>query len=334
MILKDLDLSKTLCVIHCDLDGTIPYVLNKFFNIEYAKTIMTNYNENQEHVELESGRYENVIYVDFSPNESARALIKNLNLKCITIDHHIGQFEELNEFGKSYDKFEYIFDNEKCGTKLYYEWLKEQEYKGNKVSDYIVDLTDTYDLYKRNHELWTECDKCNRLLYTSCKWYLLRSNPFDRINAYEFFINSMLWKMQNADNFFWNSLESSKINEDIKKENQIFESLVGNASTEISTRKDSKGHYFAVFNCTSKISAIAYRMLQKYKKLDYVIVINEYVKEKPTVSLRSKEGFNLLDLNYTSGHEQSCGINLNGGDMVEFIKKVKNREIFELGYKN
>ena len=66
----------------------------------------------------------------------------------------------------------------------------------------------------------------------------------------------MFWKMQNADHFFFNTLEQSKINADISKENQLFEGLVNNAPKEISTRKDKKGLYFAVFHCYSKISAI------------------------------------------------------------------------------
>lgn len=338
MKLNELDLSKTLFISHVDMDGVLPYILNKFFNIEYGKTILTNYNEDQEHSDLESGRYDNIIYVDFSPNESARAIIKNLNLNCLVIDHHIAVNQELTDFSKDFYKLEYIFNNEKCGTKLYYEWLKEQGYQGNEVSDYIVELTDTYDLYKREHELWNECDKCNRLLYVTCKWYLLRNNPFDRMNAYEFFINSMLWKMQNANHFFWNTLETSKISEDIKKENQIFEDLINNASTKISTRKDCKGHYFAIFNCTSKISAIAYRMLQKYKKLDYCIAINNFDEKNPTISLRSREGFNLLNLKSVKGHEQAGGINFEDVtnifnlDKETFTNNLRNKKIYELGY--
>ena len=333
MKLNEIDLNKTLMVVHIDFDGTIPIVLNRFFQINYAKEIMTNYGEEFEFNDLSSGLYDTVIYTDFSPNEKARYIIKEKNIKCFIIDHHEAVTEELNDFCKNYDKAEYIFDNEKCGSKLYYEWLLENGYKGNDVSDYIIELVNTYDLYKQNSDLWKESEDCNRLLYVTCSWYILKSDPTNRIEAYKFFINNMLWKMQNANNFFFNQLEQSKINEDIKKENEIFENLVKNAPSEISTRKDSKGNYFAIFNCNSKISAVANRLLKKYPKLAYCMIINDYDKDNPKVSLRSLN-FNLLTLNYTSGHELSCGIDSEkAGDMKDFIKKLRNKEIFELGFK-
>jgi hypothetical protein len=202
--------------------------------------------------------------------------------------------------------------------------------KTNSVVEHIVNLTDTYDLYKQNSELWSNAEALNRLLYCTGKFYI----KDDRFKCFEFFINNMLWKMQNADHFFFNSLEQSKINADISKENQLFEGLVNNAPKEISTRKDEKGLYFAVFHCNSKISAICNRLLAKYKKLTYVICINNYDKENPKISLRSREGFNLLDLSFCKGHEQACGISEElVGNMKEFVKKLESKEIYELGYK-
>ena len=73
--------------------------------------------------------------------------------------------------------------------------------------------------------------------------------------------------------------------------------------------------------------------MEKYKKVDYLLIINDYNQDEPKVSLRSRE-MNLLDLNFTSGHELACGIDSEKvGDMKEFVRKLKNKEIFELGYK-
>ena len=323
-----------LFITHCDLDGQIPYILNKFFNINYAKSISTNYNEDLELESVQSGLYENIVYVDFTPSETVRNVIKEKQINVIIFDHHIAVKEEIEQFVKDYeDKVTYIFDNDRCGTKIYYDYLMENGYKDktNSVVEYIVNLTNTYDLYRQNDELWSEADQLNRLLYSSGKFYI----KDDRFKCFEFFINNMLWKMQNADYFFFNSLEQSKINADISKENQLFEGLVNNAPKEISTRKDSKGFYFAVFHCNSKISAICNRLLAKYKKLTYVVCINNFDKENPKISLRSREGFNLLDLNYCKGHENACGISENEvGNMKEFVKKLENKEIYELGYKD
>lgn len=315
-----------------DFDGLIPFVLNKFFNIDYAKSISVNYSEDLELESLQSGLYENVIYVDFTPSEICQKAIIEHNINCLILDHHIAVEEEMKEFCNNYSNAEYIFDNERCGTKIYYDWLIEQGYKGNEVSDYIVTLTDTYDLYKTKDPLFEEAEKCNRLLYSTGKYYI----KDDRLKCFEFFINTMLWKMQNADHFFFNALETSKITEDIKKENELFESIIKNAPTEISTRKDSKGYYFIIFTCKSKISAVAHKMLEKYKKVDYCIVINDYDKENPKISLRSRDGFDLLQLNYAKGHEQACGISdaeIAPKTMKEFTEDLKSKKLYELGYK-
>lgn len=333
--LNDLDLNKIIMCSHADMDGIQPFVLNKFFNLNYAKSISTNYGENLELESVQSGLYENIVYTDFTPSEIVRNAIKEKNMNVMIFDHHIAVKKEIEQFVKEYgeDKVTYIFDNERCGTKIYYDYLMENGYKDktNCVVEKIVNLTDTYDLYKQDSELWSESDKLNRLMYSSGKYYI----KDDRLKCFEVFINSMLWKIQNMKEFKFVAWEMEKIQKDINKENEIFENLVRNASKEISTRKDSKGNYFAIINCNSKISAICNRVLSKYKKLTYVICINDYDKENPKISLRSRDEFNLLDLNFCKGHEQACGISDElVGDMKDFIKKLKSKELYELGYQN
>ena len=43
--LNKIDLDKTLRVSHLDTDGTCPIILDRFFQINYAKEVMTNYGE-------------------------------------------------------------------------------------------------------------------------------------------------------------------------------------------------------------------------------------------------------------------------------------------------
>ena len=77
-------------------------------------------------------------------------------------------------------------------------------------------------------------------------------------------------------------------------------------------------------------------MLEKYKKVDYCVVINDYDKENPKISLRSRDGFDLLQLNYAKGHEQACGISdteIAPKTMKEFTEDLKNKKLYELGYK-
>ena len=323
---KSIISNETYFISHCDADRIIPFVLNIFFKLSYGKETSTNYGELIENEFIP--QYKNIVFVDFSPSETTRELIEKYNINCLIIDHHEGTKNDIDEWCKKYNKVEYIFDNNKCGTKLYYEWLKEQGFIGNSVVDYIVDLTDTYDLYKQDSELWNIAEKFNRLLYTTAHWYI----KDDRLKCYEFFINTMIWKMKNANNFFFNEIEEAKIKEDIDKENNLFDDLIRNAVKNISTRRDEKGHYFSIFYATSKISALANRLLNKYKKLEYVIIINDYNKNDIKISLRSKDDFDLLQLNGCSGHKNACGIDSNKINTKEFAEKLWKKEIYCLNY--
>ena len=331
--LNEIGLDKTIEVLHCDLDGIQPYIISKFFNINFAKSISTNYGELLELEPIKTENYKNVIYVDFTPSVEVRKIIEEKQMNVLILDLHESVHDEIVEWCKIYPKAEYIFDDNRCGTKIYYDYLMENGYKNktNSVVEQIVNLVNIYDLYKQDNELWETAFRLNTLLYCTGKYW----EKDDRFKCYEFFINNILWKMQNADHFFFNSLEESKINADIAKSNKIFEDLVKNASKEISTRKDSRGNYFAVFNCKSKISDVCNKLLKRYKKLKYVICINKYDVENPRVSLRCLDDFDLTELMYVKGHKCASGISDELVDnMKDFVKKLENKEIYELGYRN
>ena len=41
--LNEIDLDKTIRVNHLDVDGSLPIILDRFFQINYAKEVMSNY---------------------------------------------------------------------------------------------------------------------------------------------------------------------------------------------------------------------------------------------------------------------------------------------------
>ena len=333
MNFNELDFDRTLKVSHADLDGLMPLILDKFLNFNFGKSISTNYGEDLELESVQSGMYDSIIYTDFTPSETVRKAIEEKQMEVLIFDHHVAVKDEIDEWCKSYKKVEYMFDNERCGTKIYYDWLVENGFKNktNSVVEHIVRLTDTYDLYKQESDLWNEAFKLNTLMYCTGKYW----EKDDRLKCFQFFINNILWKMQNADNFFFNSLEESKINADIAKANRLFEDLIKNASKEISTRKDSRGFYFAVFHCNSKVSDVCNKIIKKYKKLSYVLCINDYDKDNPKISLRSIDDFDLTELNYAKGHKNASGVSPSEvDDMKEFVRKVESKEIYELGYRS
>lgn len=292
--------------------------MNKFFNIKYGKEIFTNYGLGDEYAFLAD--YKKVIYVDFTPDENARKIISDNNIECIVIDHHESEKEVISEWSKSTKGIEYIYDISKSGTLIYYEWLLSLGYEGNSVTDYFVNLVSTYDLFLKKDSKWEEADNLNRLLYSSGKYY-----ETDKTKCFSFFISTILWKCQNAERFFFNQLETSKIMVDKKKEDDIFFNLINNAKSELSTRQDEKGDYFCVFRCRTKISAICSKLLEKYKKLSYVICINNYDEDNPKISIRSREDFDCLSLEGVKGHKNASGYE---NPTREIAEQLWNKDIY------
>ena len=58
------------------------------------------------------------------------------------------------------------------------------------------------------------------------------------------------------------------------------------------------------------------------------------IDKKFIYNYQCKDGFNLLELNNTAGHELACGINADTiENMKQFADDLKSKKIYELGYK-
>lgn len=304
-----------------DLDGIFPLVLNRYCEIPFYKEISTNYNERGEHSDLEQlGAEDLALYVDFTPDEEARQIIETNQVSCLIIDHHESQYEPIIEWQKSYNKVEYIYDVTKSGTYLYYEFLCNNDYpvKGNKVAKEVCTLVSTYDLWQKDSPLWEQAQNLNRLMWKLPNW-AYKDNP---LKLHEYFINGQLWKLQNSDKFFFNRFEMEKINADIKMEQKLFNEFIS-GKRQIKTRKDSKGNYFSIIVLNKKVSAICSMLLEKYKKLDYIICINDYDKDSPKISVRSKEHINVLDFQGVKGHPQAGGVENATPELCESLWSKK-----------
>ena len=98
MKLNEIDLDKTLFVEHRDVDGLMPYILNKFFKINFTDSISTNYGELLELEPIKNNNYQNVIYIDFTPSESIRKIIEEKQMNVLILDHHLAVKEEIEEW--------------------------------------------------------------------------------------------------------------------------------------------------------------------------------------------------------------------------------------------
>lgn len=307
--------TKKLLVTHIDLDGLSCYILAKYFDIELEDIWMYDYPdyENDNFLYSDLKYYDEVWYFDFTPNKKCRDIITEQGMVCVIGDHHEKVKEEIDLW--DYNKKEYIFDNDKSGAKIFYEFLLSREviYNIPIVKEYI-DLVSIYDLYDQKSPQWKDAQGLNRLLYKTA-FYMKDELP----KKYEVFLNSIFNKFDIQETFEFNKIEKRKIEEDIKKELDLFKEFTS-GKRKIKTRKDEKDRYFCIFELNTKISAICNLMLEKYKKLDYVIAINTYHKDDRKLSLRSREGgINLFEYKGVKGHRQAAGMENVTDELIDSL---------------
>ena len=316
---------KRLFIHHVDLDGISCFILANHYKeqLDIEEFLIADYKdfENDENIfpwsKLDKNLFDEIVFADITPSEKCRIIIQEQNISCLILDHHKGIKEEIDNW--IYDKKIYNFDEEKSGAKLVKEWIETICTIKPIVSEYS-EIVSTYDLFKKESELWNTADSLNRLLYQTASYG--EKIIYDK---YKFFINTIEWKLQNQRNFSFSTLEESKIAQSKKAEDEIYNEFI-NKKREIKTRIDKKGRYFSIIKLNTKISAIASRLLDRYSKLSYIMVINEYDKEKIKISLRSKE-INLLEYEGTAGHEKACGIENVTNEMAE---NLWNGKLFSL----
>jgi len=322
----DFSNKKVLVSSHSDLDGTFPVVLARRYSeqLNNADTWMNNYND-EEYKYDELKNYDVIIYTDFSPDEKCRKIIKENNITCYILDHHIAVNEELVAWSKEYDKVFYTFSETCSGTEIFYNWLKENfNIETNVTIDEAVTLVTTYDCWQKQSPLWIQAQSLNRLLYKVLDY---RASG---LRKYNLFFSMMSHKFDFEEHFTFNKIEQIKIKQDVDREDELFLDIISNPGKTIKTRKDEKGKYFAIIKCNSKVSAICNRILEKYSKLDYIIALNAFKKEEPSISLRSKEHFNLLDLERVKGHTGAAG--LENAD-IEDYENIWSGKTFSIPYK-
>lgn len=308
-------IGKRIFISHIDLDGTSE-IINRVFGIKYDCVYNTNYGANDELCGLTNPQEINeVVYVDFSPNEEARNIIKQYNIKCKIMDHHESVKEDIENWIKEYPFVEYHFDNRRSGTKIYYDEVKKN-YEFNSCLDEYVNLVSTYDLYDEENPYWDKSTQLNRCFFKSLIYYKEGSEKF------ESFIKSQVYKCEHYEHFDFSPWEIEKIEKDIFEENQLFNSVINGGKETMKTRKDKDGNHFVVVNLKKKASAIAHKLLEKYKGLSYVVVINSYQDEDWKISLRSRKDFDLLQFELTNGHSSACGVDSKFCNVNEIAHKI------------
>jgi len=318
---------KILHCTHSDLDGFGCMVLGKYFPVNATETLVMDYSDYNEDSSFNYDQlkgYDKIIFTDFSPNDKVRAIIEEENCECLILDHHIGVQEEIEEW--TYEKKDYFFNNEECGTLLFLNYLTAV-YPDTTVSNSLIDfvnLVDTYDLWKEKSPFWDDAKGLSILLFKHISY---SKEGYDK---YEWYLSVTLKKLaNNPNNFFYSPVEIQKLKADKIKENKLFNDVC----KKLLLRKDAEGNYFVIFKARSKISFLASRLLNKYTKVKYAIVINTWESDLWKLSVRTKDdrNLNLLDFENCAGHELACGVK---DVSQEYIKDLWSGKVHHLNKAN
>lgn len=313
--------NKSILLTHNDLDGIGIICLAKYFQLPWHIEIVDYKDYERSSFPYDKlKKYKNIYVFDFYINKILQEQIENQKDQIVIVgDHHKSQYEIMLNW--KYDKFTYLYDIRKSGTELFMNFLEQtMKYDIRNSIKEFVNLVSTYDLYDYEQSNWLKADGLNKLFYKLCIYW-----KYD-YEKYRNFIEYMIKKFEQPT-FDFIPLDLLKIQEARKKEDEIFQDIK-KGKILLKTRKDSKENYFVVIKLSSRISNISLRLLQTYKKLSYIVIINDYDENELKLSLRSKKGFNLLTyIKNAVGHEEAGSIeNLD----KSFFEDLWNGKIYEL----
>jgi oligoribonuclease NrnB/cAMP/cGMP phosphodiesterase (DHH superfamily) len=242
--------------------------------------------------------YDEIIMTDYScKKEVVEKLLEKGKIVKI-LDHHKNeQTEKLNEI--KHHNFEYVFDNEKSGALITYEYFRPSNVRVKKIFADVINYISTYDLFKTQSPDWEQAQNFNRVLYGCLSWGAEEIHKFDWIK--DFWID----KINKSNEWHWTNFEQKKIDAAIASENKEYL----HAMSTYREYTDSKNKRYAVAVADKKISIVALRILEEKPELDYLIMINNYTKKWDRISVRSHIGgtFNCNSLNECKGHDCAAG---------------------------
>jgi len=294
---------KSVLLTHSDLDGTGCLVVTDYFNLDFTRVKVCNYEEmsDDEYFCMLSD-FDEVWYADFSPEtESLYNRLIEAEKTVFIFDHH-----ESSKWVKG--KENCFHDDNKCGTKLFYEYFRTR--RDPTILKDFIELVNVYDLWLLEDPRREEAENLNRILYGSLQYY------FKGLSRYKRFVGEIIIKLKSGrDRWFLDDSDNGKIARAIEKEAKEF----AKALKMLQRRVDSKGNTFGVFKACSKISQSCSKLLNSLTDVSYVICLNTWDGMNGKFSIRSrKDDFNLLQLEGCKGHEEAAGGSLSPGDALKF----------------
>lgn len=324
---------KRLHISHSDLDGSIPFLLDTYFGEDFDATMSMNYHDfEREDFSYDIFKnYDEIVITDFSLDQKALDIVIENGTKLTILDHHKSWYDIYQENKEKLESLEnkglieIHFDNTKSGTLIYFEYLKAKHNKRvSKIVTDIVELANTYDLFKTDTELWEDALSLNRMLWKLYNWF---DKDTLEIKKFSRFLKMLQSKIDTQSSFSYNMYERNAIADTKDKEQDAYKKAISN----MLIRTDKEGNKFGVVKMGAKVSIVAHNILKNFTQLSYILIINDYVKDDLKLSGRARNGYNLLRLNYLRGHKEATGSEPLENELLE--KLWNGRYMYELGLK-
>ena len=298
---------KSILVTHTDLDGMGIVILSSYFNLPFDKVECYDYDEEKESLIVENFiEYKNIVVADLSLTPALHEGLLSKSINVSVFDHH-----ETSQWIS--EKPECVWDNQRCGTKIFFdEYIKPRIKQYKPIIREFVDLVDVYDRWVLGSPLRPMAEDLQRVFVKMGSWDIE-----DTLVRHDRFIMAMLRKLEKLEHFEWNNVELMYIQNAKESENKAYEE----ALKMLQIRTDNKGRRFALFSAWGKFSMTCSRMLNTDNlDVEYIVVAQNFHNKWGQMSFRSREGqFNLLELAGVAGHKASAGTSLSAEDAQRFL---------------
>ena len=129
-------------------------------------------------------------------------------------------------------------------------------------------------------------------------------------------------KINKFNEWSWSEFEQKKIKNAIDKENKQFNESKACFKKFI----DNNGIPFGVTVAKSKVSIVATRLLEEFKDIKYIAMINNYSGQWDKISLRSRtsEEFDCNSFEECKGHDCAAGGEVKPTFAANLYKGVQN----------
>jgi oligoribonuclease NrnB/cAMP/cGMP phosphodiesterase (DHH superfamily) len=236
--------------------------------------------------------------------------IKEINpsIEIWCFDHH----ETGKNILKNLDN--YFYDDTRCGTKIFYDYLTRNKRKNKALDDYVY-LVNTYDMWKTDSKDFLTAKCLHNAMYGYVNWY----KDKDTADTFKYisFIQTQLNKFNNKDHFYFTEFEKEKIKSALQKEETSYKK----AKQNIKFRTDNQGNDYIYTECNSKISFVAHRLLKEYSNIKYLIIHGTFESSSTKLSIRCTGDFECNKLAEKwggGGHRQSAGVEMKLEDFNNF----------------